>query len=132
VMTVGEEPKTPPTAQSVTASVVNWARMFRRVVHGLRTPISRVRSVNGDEHDVHDADTADHQATEETAIMNATSAGELRPELGERIGTHDFKVVIGFNLTLRRMRSNSESLLRPGLVLLVIVGDRDDVSLISG
>jgi hypothetical protein len=37
---------TPPTAQRVTASVVNWVRMVRLVAPmALRTPISRVRSV---------------------------------------------------------------------------------------
>ena len=37
---------TPPSAQSVTASSVNWTMMFLRVApSALRTPISRVRSV---------------------------------------------------------------------------------------
>ena len=56
-------PTTPPTMQRVTASRVNCSRMFFFVAPiALRIPISRVRSVTLDQHDIHHAHAADHQA----------------------------------------------------------------------
>ena len=55
-------PMSPPRPLMVMASTRNWRRMSRSLAPmALRMPISRVRSVTGHQHDVHDADPADEE-----------------------------------------------------------------------
>ena len=56
-------PIKPPSPESTVVSTTNWATMCVRVAPtARRIPISRVRSVDRSEHDVHNPDAADQQA----------------------------------------------------------------------
>ena len=99
----------PPRAHRITASVVNWMRMVRRVAPmALRTPISRVRSVTETSMMFITPTPPTMRPTLETAIMKATSPPVIWPhsfvsESGPKIS----KSSSACTFTLRWMRSSS-------------------------
>jgi hypothetical protein len=117
---------TPPTAQRVTASVVNWVRMFFFVApKSLADTDFAGPLCDRNEHDVHDADAAYHEPDAGYGDHeDDQAASKLVPESGKGVRAHDFEVVGGFHFDLAADAEYLPDLfLDQRLVLLVVVAD---------